>query len=63
METTSYVTPKNILISQDSYLFSMGVRVTNTDLLADLNGKKIIKAGTPIGGSTNVLEKQTNSTS
>lgn len=58
MEKTSYVTPKNILISQDSYLFSMGVIVTNTGISADANGKKIIKAGTPIGGSTSVLENR-----
>ena len=58
MEKTLYVTPKNILISQDSYLFSMGVIVTNTGISADANGKKIIKAGTPIGGSTSVLENR-----
>ena len=36
--------------------FEIGVQVTNTGVTADANGRKIIKAGTPVGGATSVLE-------
>jgi hypothetical protein len=35
--------------------FSIGVVVANTGVVADANGKKIIPAGTPIGGDTSAL--------
>lgn len=54
----TYGTSKNILIGQESYSYSLGVIVANTGLSADSDGKKIIKAGTPIGGSTSVLENR-----
>ena len=42
---------KQILIAEDSYKVTLGVVVTNTGITADSNGKKIIKAGTPLAGS------------
>lgn len=35
--------------------YTLPCQVTNTGLTADSNGKKIIKAGTPVGGTTNAL--------
>lgn len=57
VKTTSYGTEKTILIAPE-LAFTIPVQVTNTGITADANGKKIIKAGTPIGGSTNVLENR-----
>lgn len=42
---------KQILIAEDSYKVTLGVVVTNTGISADSEGKKIIKAGTPLTGS------------
>lgn len=50
----SATTPKTILVAPE-LAFALPVLVTNTGIDADANGRKIIKAGTPIGGSTNVL--------
>lgn len=36
--------------------FSVSVMVGNTGVSNDSNGRKIIKAGTPIGGTVNALE-------
>lgn len=41
--------PKQIMIA-DSEMISLGVQVTNTGISADSEGKKILKAGTPIYG-------------
>ena len=57
VKTTSYGTEKTILIAPE-LAFTIPVQVTNTGVTADADGKKIIKAGTPIGGSTNVLENR-----
>ena len=57
VKTTSYGTEKTILIAPE-LAFTIPVQVTNTGITADADGKKIIKAGTPIGGSTNVLENR-----
>ena len=35
--------------------FEIGVQVSNTGVSNDENGRKIIPAGTPIGGTTNAL--------
>ena len=52
VETLSFGGPeKQILIAEDSYKVTLGVVVTNTGIDADANGKKIIKAGTPLTGS------------
>jgi len=52
--TETLTSDKNILIGPD-LAYSIGVQVTNTNLVADDDGKKIILAGTPIGGKTSVL--------
>lgn len=54
VKINSYAGPKTILIAPE-LAFSIPVIVTNTGIGADTNGRKIIKAGTPIGGETNVL--------
>lgn len=41
--------PKQIMLA-DSQMVSFGVVVDNTGITADSNGKKILKAGTPIYG-------------
>lgn len=45
----------DVLLNPDN-AFEIGVQVTNTGISADANGRKIIKAGTPVGGATSVLE-------
>lgn len=54
IKQTNYGVTKDILIAPE-LMFSIPVQVTNTGVSANDNGKKIIKAGTPIGGNTNVL--------
>lgn len=56
VKTETYGADKNILIAPE-LAFTIGCVVTNTNVTAE-NGKKIIKAGTPVGGSTNVLENR-----
>lgn len=41
--------PKNILIAPE-LAFTIGVRVSNSGILAGADGKKIIKAGYPLAG-------------
>lgn len=41
---------KHILIANNSYMVTLGAQVTNTGIDADSNGKKILKAGTPLYG-------------
>ena len=45
---------KDVLLNPDN-AFEIGVQVGNTGVSADANGRKIIPAGTPVGGSTSVL--------
>lgn len=45
----------DVLLNPDN-AFEIGVQVGNTGVSADINGKKIIKAGTPVGGSVKVLK-------
>lgn len=48
----------SILVSDDNS-FRISVQVDNTNVSADENGRKIIKAGTPVGNTSNkVLEKR-----
>ena len=54
---------KNILKEKDIRLFpevcvTIPVIVGNTGVVAGSDGKKIIKAGTPIGSTTNVFENR-----
>lgn len=48
-KTNVYETRNTILIGQESYYIALPARVTNTDVTA-VNGKKILKAGTPLSG-------------
>ena len=45
----------DVLLNPDN-AFEIGVQVGNTGVSADSNGRKIIKAGTPVGGAVSVLE-------
>ena len=47
----TYGVEKHILIANNSYMATLPARVTNTGISADSNGKKIIKAGTPLYGN------------
>ena len=54
VKTNSYANEKQILIAPE-LAFSIGCLVGNTGVESDANGQKIIKAGTPVGGTTSVL--------
>ena len=55
--TKKYGTENDILIaSQLNY--RVGCIVTNTEVEADENGEKWLRAGTPIGGATSVLKNR-----
>lgn len=54
VKKTSYDTPKSILIAPE-LAYSIPVIVGNTGVSAGSDGRKIIKAGTAIGGDTSVL--------
>lgn len=45
----------DVLLNPDN-AFEIGVQVGNTGVSADSNGRKIIKAGTPVGGTVSALE-------
>lgn len=51
-----YEVPKNILVAPE-LAFTIGVRVSNSGVSADSNGRKIIKAGYPLAG--NIEERNT----
>lgn len=53
----TYGADKNILIAPE-LAHTVSCIVGNTGLTADANGKKIIKAGTPVGHTTNALENR-----
>lgn len=50
-KTNVYDTRNTILIGQESFYIALPARVTNTGLTVDSNGKKILKAGTPLSGN------------
>lgn len=50
----SYANEKQILIAPE-LAFTIGCLVGGTGVEANAEGKKIIKAGTPVGGTTSVL--------
>ena len=54
VQSKNYVNEKQILVAPE-LAFTIGCLVGNSGVDADSNGKKIIKAGTPVGGSTSVL--------
>lgn len=41
---------KHILIANNSYMVTLGAQVTNTGVSADADGRKILRAGTPVAG-------------
>lgn len=43
------------VLDMHSFYYTLPCQVTNTGLTVDSNGKKIIKAGTPVGGDTDAL--------
>lgn len=56
VKTFNYDAPeKDVALNPDN-LFEISVLVNNTGVTADANGRKIIKAGTPVGASANVLD-------
>lgn len=59
MKSTKYGADKNILIAPE-LAHTVGCIVGNTGVEADSEGRKIVKAGTPVGGAVDVLiERQT----
>lgn len=46
----TYGNEKHILIANNSYMVTLGAQVANTGVDADADGKKILKAGTPLAG-------------
>lgn len=42
---------KHILIANNSYMVTLGARIANTGVEAGSDGKKIVKAGTPLYGN------------
>ena len=55
VKRASYEAPEDVLLNPDN-AFEIGVQVNGTNVSADANGRKIIKAGTPVGATTSVLE-------
>lgn len=49
VQITEYTTPKTIL-SAPELAYTLPIKLANTGLTADSNGRKILKAGTPITG-------------
>lgn len=50
VKSESYFQDKHILTANNSYMVTLPARVTNTGISADANGRKILKAGTPLYG-------------
>lgn len=57
IKTETFGADKNILIAPDLAM-TIGCIVANTGITSDSKGRKIIKAGTPVGGTTSVLENR-----
>ena len=51
VKSESYGVDKHILIANNSYMVTLPAQVTNTGVDADSDGKKILKAGTPLAGN------------
>lgn len=54
VKSANYGNDKQILIAPEVAV-EIGCLVTNTGIDADTEGKKILKAGTPVGSATDVL--------
>ena len=50
VKTTLGAPEKHILIANNSYMVTLGAQVTNTGVDADSDGRKILRAGTPLAG-------------
>lgn len=50
VETKSYGAPQKQILLADELAFTLGAQIGNTGVTADANGKKILKAGTPLKG-------------
>lgn len=50
VESKSFGVDKHILIANDSYLVTLPIQIANTSVTAGSDGKKIVKAGTPLDG-------------
>ena len=57
IETKSFGNDKQILIAPE-LAFTIGCLVTNTDVSANAEGKKVLKAGTPVGGADVLTNRQ-----
>lgn len=57
VKITEYGVDKNILIAPE-LAFTIGCIVGNDGVTADSYGRKIIKAGTPVGSTTNVFKNR-----
>lgn len=49
-KVATYGVRKTIMIGQESFYIALPAQVTNTGIEADSNGKKILRAGTPLHG-------------
>lgn len=50
VQKESYGVEKNILIANNSYMVTLPAQVTNTGVDAGSDGRKVLKAGTPLAG-------------
>lgn len=57
IQRETYSTDKNILIAPELAM-TIGCIVSSTGATPNENGEPVIKAGTPVGGATNVLENR-----
>jgi hypothetical protein len=57
IETKSFGNDKQILIAPELAI-TIGCLVTNTGISADAEGRKILKAGTPVGGADVLVNRQ-----
>ena len=57
IETKSFGNDKQILIAPE-LAFTIGCLVTNTGVSANAEGKKVLKAGTPVGGADVLTNRQ-----
>lgn len=59
VEKKSYTNDYTDCLLAPHLAFEVGVKITNTNVTANADGKKIIPAGTPIGGDTSALTTRT----
>lgn len=59
MKKTTYSAPVKDVLLAPHCSFEIGVQVSNTGVSNNAEGRKIIPAGTPIGGTTSALATRT----